>query len=262
MAADHEQTNWWDQAPADWAENERLCLPLYAATLDAAGLAPGSRLLDLGCGAGTALRLAADRGLRVAGLDAAAALVELARALVPEADVRTGDLGALPFADHSVEGVTLVNALQYAADPVATLTEAARVVVSGGVVVVVTWGKPDRCESRFAMAAVRRLGPSPAPGPPSGGGPFGLGAPGRLAEVFAAADLVVRSDGEIGCGFRYPDLESALRTQLASGPARRTVASVGEPAVRAALAEAMQLTREADGSFRQHNVFRCVVGRT
>src|SRR5439155_566821 len=79
----------------------------------------GVRLLDIGSGAGTALRIAAARGATDAGIDAADGLVAVAREQVPDADIRLGDLASLPFADGSFDVVTSFNAVQYAADPVA-----------------------------------------------------------------------------------------------------------------------------------------------
>lgn len=175
------EATWWNQTPAAWAENERLSVPLYTAVFEAMGLAAGQWLLDVGCGAGTALRVADDRGLRTVGLDAAPALVELARAEVPGADVRIGDLESLPFADGGLGGpglggVTFFNSLQYATDPRAALREARRVALPGAVVAVATRDGADRCESRIAMGrcgrslphrplpvpvACRAAGPSP-----------------------------------------------------------------------------------------------------
>src|SRR5205823_1254476 len=85
----------------------------------------------------------------------------------------------------AVDVVTSFNAVQYAADPVAALREAARTTVHSGRVVIATWGGPQRCESRFAMAALRDL----MPPPPGAGGPFALSAPGKLEELAEAAGL-------------------------------------------------------------------------
>ncbi|KIX78478.1 methyltransferase type 11, partial [Streptomyces sp. MBRL 10] len=47
----------------DWAEiQERMLVPLYEAVYERLEVGPGDRLLDLGCGAGLALLLAAARG--------------------------------------------------------------------------------------------------------------------------------------------------------------------------------------------------------
>ena len=72
-------TDLWGAHAAGWAEHERQYRPAYEAALDLLG-AP-AHVLDLGCGAGTFLRAAADRGARVSGLDASPALLELARML-------------------------------------------------------------------------------------------------------------------------------------------------------------------------------------
>ena len=58
-------------------------------------------MLDVGCGTGVFLRLCADRGADVSGLDASDGLLEIARERVPEADVRLGDLQSLPYVDDA-----------------------------------------------------------------------------------------------------------------------------------------------------------------
>jgi trans-aconitate methyltransferase len=67
------------------------------------GITRGTRLLDVGCGAGLALQLAAKRGATVAGFDASAGLLEVARERVPEADLRQGDVETLPCPDGGFE---------------------------------------------------------------------------------------------------------------------------------------------------------------
>jgi 2-polyprenyl-3-methyl-5-hydroxy-6-metoxy-1,4-benzoquinol methylase len=64
----------------DWAKlHEHLHAPLYQATFQAMGVGAGMRLLDAGCGSG----VAAARGVQVTGIDAATALVALARIRLP-----------------------------------------------------------------------------------------------------------------------------------------------------------------------------------
>ncbi len=65
----------------DRAGGEPRC---YAAVLDATAVGPGTSVLDLGCGAGTFARAAADRGARVTGIDTDPAAVARAAAAVPE----------------------------------------------------------------------------------------------------------------------------------------------------------------------------------
>ena len=54
-------------------------------------------------------------------------LLEIARERLPEADLRQGDLEALPYADDSFDAVTAFNSVQYAGDPAAALREIRRV---------------------------------------------------------------------------------------------------------------------------------------
>ena len=112
----------WGARARDWAElAEAAQIPFYDAVFDAIGVGPDTRLLDVGCGAGLALTLAAKRGAVVAGLDAAEGLLEVARERLPEDDIRLGDLEELPYADATFTAATSFNAVQYATDPVRAL---------------------------------------------------------------------------------------------------------------------------------------------
>ena len=62
-AAAEVQRRLWGTDPRAWAElAESHNRPLFEAVLDAAGVGPGTRLLDVGCGSGLTLVLAAERG--------------------------------------------------------------------------------------------------------------------------------------------------------------------------------------------------------
>src|SRR5947209_1988879 len=96
----------WGAAARDWAEiAEPGQIPFYDAAHDALGITTGTRLLDVGCGAGLALQLAAKRGAAVTGIDAAAGLLAVARERLPEADLRQGDIEELPYDDSSFDAV-------------------------------------------------------------------------------------------------------------------------------------------------------------
>ena len=53
--------------------------------------------------------MAADRGARIAGIDATGPLVEIARERVPDGDFRVGDMEDLPWDDESFDVVTGFN---------------------------------------------------------------------------------------------------------------------------------------------------------
>ena len=102
-------------------------------------------MLDLGCGAGTFLRAAADRGARVSGLDASPALLELAREHVPEADLRDRRPAGPPLRRRRrFDAVTSFTSFWFAADPVEALREAGRVAKPGAPVLVAVHGRPRR----------------------------------------------------------------------------------------------------------------------
>ena len=87
------QAELWGPGARDWSDyNEPMCTPFYAAVLDATGVGPGTTLLDVGCGGGFALLLAARRGATVSGIDATPALLDIAAERVPAAALTVGDL--------------------------------------------------------------------------------------------------------------------------------------------------------------------------
>src|SRR3954453_12945552 len=112
----------WGAAARDWAEiAEPGQIPFYEAAFEAIGVANGTNLLDVGCGAGLAMQLAEKMGATVSGIDAAEGFLVVARERLPTADIHHGDIEELPFAGDAFEAVTAFNSVQYAADPTAAL---------------------------------------------------------------------------------------------------------------------------------------------
>jgi SAM-dependent methyltransferase len=73
---------------------------------EALGLAPGQRVLDVGCGPGRHSHVLARNGIRVAGVDVAQRFVELARHDAPDGAVFVrGDARRLPVAPASMDAV-------------------------------------------------------------------------------------------------------------------------------------------------------------
>src|SRR5688500_1545857 len=104
----------WGARPADWALSEDQQVATYEAALDRVRMVPGTRVLDIGCGAGSFLRLVADRGGKPHGIDASEALIAFARSRLPDADLRVGEMEDLPWGDDSFELVTGFNAFFFA----------------------------------------------------------------------------------------------------------------------------------------------------
>jgi SAM-dependent methyltransferase len=143
-----------DHLVSGWsAAGLRRRVAAFEALLDRGLPAAGSRALELGCGAGTYVRVLAKRGHPVVGLDYS--LPSLRRAVA--ADVPrvgryvSGDASRLPFQDRSFQAVACIGVLQALEKPEPALAEISRVLEPSGVAVVETlnpWG---------LLAALRRL---------------------------------------------------------------------------------------------------------
>ena len=133
---------WWEEAfRADYLRvyphrDERdAAADVEEIFLGKHGVAPGSRVLDLACGAGRHLRALEARGLRPVGADFSEDLLAAARRKGPWELVRC-DMRRLPFRDGAFRVVTLFfNSFGYfdtEEEDASVLHEVARVLVSGG----------------------------------------------------------------------------------------------------------------------------------
>ena len=249
----------WGRSARDWSQiQEGQFKAGFEAVLHHCDVGPGTDYLDAGCGAGMAAMLAAGRGARVSGFDAAEALLAIARERVPDGDFRTADLEAVPFADASFDIVTGFNAFQFADDPVRALSEARRVAKPGSKVVVMTWGDPEGMEAAAIVGALRPL----LPPPPSGAaGPFALSDKVKLRGFAEAAGLTPEDVVDVDTHWSYPDEGTALRGLGSSGVAARAKGLVGAEAVDAAHLAALAPFRQADGGYRIQAACRFLVAR-
>jgi SAM-dependent methyltransferase len=248
------QGQLWGRAAHDWAElQEPTALPLWETMLDAAAVSPGTRVLDTGCGAGGASRLAAGRGALVNGLDAAPALLAIARERVPDADFCVGDLEALPYGDGIFDAIIAADVLPYVADPGAALSELRRVCAPRGRVVTAVWGRPEECEQQAIVTALRRIVPTPL-----GAEPFALSALGVLDALVAHAGLRVIGRGAVGCPCVYPDVETAWQALVAAGPLQAALRVVGERQLKAVVRAALVPYATGTGGVRLEHRFRYV----
>lgn len=109
---------------------------------------PGT-ILDLGCGAGFFMELAAQWGIEVWGVDGSHDAVELALERVPTLKVRQWYLSSkLPFSEQSFDNVLLNQVVEHLPPTVliTVLYECYRILKSGGVVFVFSPAKANRTE--------------------------------------------------------------------------------------------------------------------
>jgi SAM-dependent methyltransferase len=251
------QRRLWGTDPRAWADlAEAHNQPLFEAVLDAAGVQHGTRVLDVGCGSGLTLVLAARRGAVPSGLDISPGLLALARDRLPDADLREGDMEFLPFDDAAFDAVLGVNAFQFAGDPRQALREAARVARPDGRVVASLFAAPERSQGTVAHEAMSALIPAEQA---SDHAPYALSAPGNLEAALAAAGLRVTDEGEVICHWRYASMDDAIRGLLCSAGGARASETAGEQKVRDVLRRTLaQFQDPATGGVTLANTFRWV----
>lgn len=152
----------------DWDAIRSLYVPeqqVEAAMAAVLGERPVGRLVDLGTGTGRMLEVFGGKALRAVGVDRSPEMLRLARAklaeAVPGAELRQGDLTALPLNDAAADTVILHQVLHFVTQPGAALSEAARLVASGGRMLIVDFAPHDKEELR-TRDAHQRLGFSDA----------------------------------------------------------------------------------------------------
>ena len=119
-------------------------------------------LLDVGTGTGRMLQLFAERVDRGVGIDTSRDMLAVARANletmgIRHCHVRLGDMYRLSLEDETVDGVIVHQVLHYAENPARVISEAARVLRPGGVLVVADFS-PHDLESLREEHAHLRLG--------------------------------------------------------------------------------------------------------
>jgi len=238
----------WGARARDWAELQEGGRRLdFEHCIRSTGIGPGTRVLDVGCGAGGFCRLAAAAGASVTGIDAAAGMIEVARERVPNVRFDVGDIQFLPYEDRSFDVVAGFHSFPFAAQPLEALREARRVANPGATVFIVVFGREDHNQLASVLHAIRALLPTMPPGAP---GPLSLSAPGTLAELVARAGLTVTEYGHLETAYAYPDRETALRAIRSAGLTVLAERTAGQPAVVTALAGALAPYRTSTGGYR------------
>jgi SAM-dependent methyltransferase len=180
----------WQSSAAGWVANERLFdavfAPITAAILEAAAIDPTDRVLDIGCGTGTLLAAAVDRGASAVGADISPPMVEAARRRVPEATVVVADVQSVPLLDAAPgDPFTLVVSrfgVMFFSDPVAAFANVRAACAPGARLAFACWRSVTENKMFTAGTSVfaARLAPDPVIPTDDAPGPTGLADPARL----------------------------------------------------------------------------------
>ena len=148
---------------------ETFLLPLGPRLVEAAGIGPDMRVLDVAAGTGNASIPAAQTGASVVASDLTPELLEAGRARAEAAGVelewREADAENLPFEDESFDVVMSSIGAMFAPQHQAVADEFVRVAKPGGTIALLSWTPEGMIGGLF-----RTMGPF-APPPPPGAQP-------------------------------------------------------------------------------------------
>ena len=134
--------------------------------VDACGVGPGMRVLDVAAGTGNVARAAAAAGAEVVASDLTPELVEAGRAEAAAAGVRlrwdVADAEHLPYDDDSFDVVTSCVGTMFAPHHRQTADELVRVCRPGGTIGLVNWTPDGFIGQMFGV--MREFTPAPPPG--------------------------------------------------------------------------------------------------
>ena len=139
---DFEHQGWETVSDGYEKHFARLTRQTVATTLDAAGVGPEMRVLDVCSGPGMLAEAASRRGAAAVGLDFSEKVVEIAKRNVPGADFQQGDAQSLPFNDDSFDAVVCGYGVIHVPDPEQALKEMRRVLRPDGRMAISVWEAP------------------------------------------------------------------------------------------------------------------------
>lgn len=122
--------------------------------------APIGRMVDIGTGTGRMIELVGGQASATLGIDRSPEMLRLARVKLSEAglaqaELRQGDMYALPLGDGSADLVILHQVLHFAQHPAAAIAESARLLSPGGRLLIVDFASHEREDLRSRDAHVR-----------------------------------------------------------------------------------------------------------
>ena len=187
-----------------------------AYVIDAAGIQPGQRVLDVACGTGVLARAAKERvGPRgaVSGLDVNEGMLAVAQRKAPQIDWRQGVAESLPFDNASFDTVVSQFGLMFFSDPQAAIREMIRVLKPGGHLAVAVWDSLANTPGYAAMVALiqQLFGEEAANGLRA---PYNLGDAQQFQALFEGMDLTDLRLRTQTSTARFPSIEAWVHTDV------------------------------------------------
>ncbi|MDP2241774.1 MAG: methyltransferase domain-containing protein [Burkholderiales bacterium] len=200
--------------------------PLAIEAIEIAGPRPGEKVLDVACGTGIAVRLAAPRvapGGEVVGLDLDPAMLAVARSLAPSSDSVTVDWRCasaleMPFHPETFDIVFCLQGLQFLPDCTLGLSEMRRVMKPGGRLVAIVWNALDYCMGHYAIVqALKHRSVDPAPMLKA----LSMGDASKLYKYAGDAGFREANIRAASGSARFPSARHFVEALSAGGPASR-----------------------------------------
>jgi SAM-dependent methyltransferase len=254
----HEAGEAWGHRANDWATLwEHYSLDVLIAMSSRLGLGPGTRLLDIACGSGLAVRVAEGMGAAAAGIDASTELVDIARARAPGADLRVGSMFELPWVDGSFDAAVSINGIWGGCEP--ALVEAFRVLRPRARIGISFWGSGPPLDLRACFKVFARHSPESHVG--SMRRLNNIAGPGVAEDMLETAGFAVDERGQRTSVVEWPDPELAWRALSSIGPAVPALAHGDIDAIRRDVLATLEACRDARGTYRFRNDHHFVVAR-
>ena len=214
----------WGRKAVDFATlTEPNNVREYVTVQHRLGVDQGDRLVDVACGSGLAVELARLRGASCAGIDASPRLIAVARDRSPDADLRVGDMHALPWPDASFDVATSFRGI-WRTTPEA-LAEIHRVLVPGGRVGITVWGHLKVSPGVWAFAPFRLAA---QPQVDNQAAMVALGRPGAGEELLGRHGFTDIERIDVPFVLEFADPVTYARAMAATGPAYEAMQNVGE----------------------------------
>jgi SAM-dependent methyltransferase len=193
------QAEAWDGSEgAYWAAHadhfDRAIAAYHLPFLDAAAIATGEQVLDIGCGTGQttrdAARLAPAGG--ALGVDLSAEMIALARRLaaaegLPNARFEQADAQICPFRAGGFDVAISRTGAMFFGDPHAAFTNIARALRGQGRLALLSWQPLPANEWVAELTAALAVGRNLPVPPPQAPGPFALADPERVRQLLTGA---------------------------------------------------------------------------